>query len=124
MGGFTILETLVAVVIASAMLAALYGLFGRNIVAVEDAGDDARAVLLAQSKMESVGASRPLKTGTTHGQTDDGYAWTEDIRLDDSLPWGAQPSLVPFAVTVTVSWRNDQGPRSVSLDSVRLGATP
>jgi prepilin-type N-terminal cleavage/methylation domain-containing protein len=123
MSGFTILETLVAVVIASVMLTALYGLFGRNIAAVDGADSDARAVLLAQSKMESVGAS-PLRTGTTHGQTDDGYAWTEDIRLDDGLPRDARPSLVPFAVTVTVSWRNDQGPRSVSLDSIRLGSTP
>ncbi len=122
MSGFTILETMVAMVVAAVMLAGLYSLFGKNLTAVDGAEADARAVLLAQSRLEGMGVTRALHTGTTSGQTDDGYRWVEEVHPEESEPRDVRAALVPYAVRVTVSWQSERGPHSLSLDTVRLAA--
>lgn len=124
MNGFTILETMVAMVVAAAILAALYGLFGKNVTAVDGAEADARAVLLAQSRMEGIGIAQSLRPGISRGQTNDGYAWVEEVRPDEGAKLDPKAPLLPFAVKVTVSWSGERGTRSLSLDSVRLAAAP
>ena len=121
--GFTLLEVLVALVIAGIGLAALLGLTSSSLhlsgsakrIALETAG--ARAVL------ERFGIDVPIVPGVLSGAMREGLRWRSDVqRLDrDASPDLPQPAVV----TVTV-WDEDAGDPGVRLTSVRLlpAATP
>ncbi|HEY1723152.1 MAG TPA: prepilin-type N-terminal cleavage/methylation domain-containing protein [Magnetospirillaceae bacterium] len=122
MHGFTILETLVALVVAAAILSVLYGLYGTTLGGIDAAEASTRATLLAQSRLESVGVARPLHIGVTRGQADGGYSWIEEVQPKIQKAVTASSQLIPFVVRVTVSWHDTRGGHSLSLDSIRLAA--
>ena len=122
MAGFTILEAMVALIIAAMLLAVLHGLFGNELMAIGSAEGEARAILLAQSRLESLGISRPLAAGESRGRTEDGYLWREVVLPDSIGAPGQYASVTPFAVTETITWRTGAANHSLSFDTVRLGA--
>lgn len=76
-GGFTLLEVIVAVVIAALCLSALAQVFATGVRAAGTASDYTRAVTLAQSLLASAGVEKPLEEGAEGGTTADGkLAWT------------------------------------------------
>lgn len=76
-GGFTLLEVIVAVVIAALCLSALAQVFATGVRAAGAASDYTRAVTLAQSLLASAGVEKPLEEGAESGTTADGkLTWT------------------------------------------------
>jgi general secretion pathway protein I len=118
--GFTLLEVLVSFVIAGVMLAVLFQMFSRGLSSFGQADGYARAVLLAQSRLESLGVAEPLVAGTTSGSFDRSYAWRLAVEPADAAAPGAV--VTPFNVRVTVAWREGGAERTVSLASLRLAA--
>ena len=66
-GGFTLLEVIVAVVIAALCLSALAQVFATGVRAAGAASDYTRAVTLAQSLLASAGVEKPLEEGAESG---------------------------------------------------------
>ncbi|HOB01234.1 MAG TPA: prepilin-type N-terminal cleavage/methylation domain-containing protein [Casimicrobium huifangae] len=75
--GFTLLEVIVAVIIAALCLSALAQVFATGVRAAGTASDYTRAVTLAQSLLAGAGVEKALEDGAEGGTTADGkLAWT------------------------------------------------
>lgn len=127
--GFTLLEVIVAVVIAALCIAALSQVFATGVRAATVASDYTHATTLAQSLLAGAGVDGALEDGTTSGNSRDGkLAWTLTVSAETSDD-ADSPIRPPFdlkRVVARVSTANAEGsgarPRVVELST--LVATP
>lgn len=78
--GFTLLEVIVAVVIAALCLAALSQVFATGVRAASTSSDYMRAMTLAQSLLAGVGVEKATSDGSESGTSSDGrLTWTVTI---------------------------------------------
>ena len=115
--GFTLLEVLVAFVIAALALGVLFrgtidGLYGAQTAARYE-----EAVTRAQSHLAALTAGS-LAPGDRQGDDGNGFHWRERI-----TPVETTAPAALYAVSVAVSW-TDGSRRTVELDSERIGAAP
>lgn len=133
--GFTLLEVLVAFMIAALALGVMFdGVLG-GMRAAATAARTQEAVALARSRLAEtlVAVSSGAITGVAdqEGVDGQGYHWRVRVRLGPSVsmpqsqpapaggpPGGARALL--FGVTVTVGWTDDGRNRQVRLDGARL----
>lgn len=122
--GFTVIETLVALVILVAgylliQQSVWLGWRGAQIALTERA-----ALRLAQSRLAGAGVEERLALGERSGQTPDGFTWT--TRVDPYQRPGtadAREKLAGYWVTVTVSWSEGvlRPARILELKTLKLG---
>jgi prepilin-type N-terminal cleavage/methylation domain-containing protein len=82
--GFTLLEVIVAVVIAALCLSALSQVFATGVRSASATSDYMRAMTLAQGLLAGAGIEKPLTDGSESGVSSDG-------RLQWSLTVAAEP---------------------------------
>lgn len=111
--GFTLLEVLIAFVILSLTLAAVFGAFSTGLQSLGTAEEAELAVLRAQSKLESAGLTEPLVASQTNGDFEDGAGWQVDIE-----PFTAEEAGQGQLFEVRVSVASANG-RRVELKSLR-----
>lgn len=81
--GFTLLEVIVAVVIAALCLAALSQVFATGVRAASTSSDYMRAMTLAQSLLAGVGVEKAASDGSESGTSSDGrLTWTVTISTE------------------------------------------
>ena len=129
--GFTLLEVLVAFVIAALALGVLFRGSIEGLASVRLADRTTEAVTLARSHLAAVGHGIPLRTQTQEGNDGNGYTWRLAIRPLTSAAL-ADPGTDPlhpqrvtlYEVRITESWDGPQGPRGTTLLTRRaaLGA--
>ena len=132
--GFTLLEVLVAFVIAALALGVMFdGVLG-GMRAAATAARTQEAVAMARSRLAEtlVAVSSGAITSVSDQEGDDGqgYHWRVRVRPGPSVPMpqsqqaGGGPAggerAMMFGVTVTVGWAEDGHNRQVRLDSERL----
>ncbi len=129
--GFTLLEVLVAFVIAALALGVLFHGAIEGLAAVRLADRSAEALSRARSHLASVGHGVPLRTEALQGEDGGGFTWSLRLR-----PLGAAPMLqgggdaqhpaheTLFEVRVTESWDGPQGRRGTTLVTRRAAVTP
>lgn len=115
--GFTLLEVLVAFVIAALALGALMQGAATGLRSVRVSGHVQEALSRARSHLAAA-ALAPIP-GDRRGDDGGGYAWRVNVASA-----AASVRAVLYAVTVTVSWRMDGGEREVVLRTQRLGPPP
>jgi prepilin-type N-terminal cleavage/methylation domain-containing protein len=82
-GGFTLLEVIVAVVIAALCLSALSQVFATGVRAAGTSSDYMRAMTLAQSLLAGVGLEKQAIDSTESGSSSDGRLnWTLSITAE------------------------------------------
>lgn len=113
--GFTLLEVLVAFVIAALALGVLFHGTLEGLRTAQIAGRYEEAVTRAQSRLAALTAGS-LTAGDRQGDDGQGFHWRERI-----TPLGTTASTALYAVSVAVSWV-DGSRRTVELDSERIGA--
>jgi general secretion pathway protein I len=126
--GFSLLEVLIALVIAGTALATVFQAAAENIGATATAARYQEAVSRARSHLDGTGAN--LVVGEQEGDDGGGFRWRVLVRAADST--GKQDAAgrpVPntdmlvvtlYAVTVWIAWRDGGHSRTVRLDSERL----
>lgn len=129
--GFSLLEVLIALIIAGIALAALLRAATESIVAAAAAGHYQEAVSRARSHLDSVGAS--LAAVEQEGSDGGGYRWRLLVRAVDSTgkqgqaggPASNSDRLVVtlHAVTVWITWLEGTRARTVRLDTERLSTS-
>lgn len=130
--GFTLLEVLVAAVIAALALGVLLQGALASLHSVRVSGHYQEAVSRARSHLAALDASGVLTLGEHQGNDGRGFHWrlqvtpaaSAPIAMGDATAQSRGPRVVLYAVTVVVSWDSDGGTRSVRLDSERVGAAP
>ncbi len=127
--GFTLLEVLVAFIIAALALAALFsgGLGGLRAAAVS--GRYTEAVSRAQSHLAAAGIGDALSPGDRQGDEGNGFHW--HVRITPTatatpVPGAVRgtPVLTLYVVRASVSWAEDGLTRSVELDTMRTAPAP
>lgn len=117
-----------AFVLLSAVLMTGFEIFSQGLRRAGDLDDQARALVIAQSKLAAAGTEEQFKEGQWQGQTDDGrFRWTMVVARSDE---GAGPPGQPansayqlFRVDVRVEWSGiDARPRSFALSTLGLGS--
>lgn len=121
--GFTILEVLVAFVVAALLLSMILSGFSQGLSNLARVDTRAQAALIAQSRMAEVGVLSPLQTGVYQGVEEVGrpYSWRVSVA---PLDWEfagrlAVMGTVLYRVDVQVSWGEGQGANSFELMSLR-----
>jgi general secretion pathway protein I len=127
--GFTLLEVLVASVIAALALGVLLQGALASVRSVRVSGQYQEALSRARSHLAALDDGSLLKPGEHAGNDGRGFRWQLRIspagtaplgRGDTNEAGGARVAL--YAVTVVVSWDGEAGPRQVRLDSKRVAA--
>lgn len=120
--GFTVIEILVALVIAGIGLSALMGLISSGLGLSGASGRVARETALARSVLERFGNDMPVQAGVSGGETSagelaGGFHWRGEITLFDPT---APPEVIqPVIVTVTV-WDKNEADPGVRLTTLRM----
>jgi general secretion pathway protein I len=118
--GFTLVEVLVAFLILTFSLSALFSLFSGSLRSVRQGEDYAHAAALARTQLARIDADGIDGQGVDAGETEDGYRWRMAFApLPDPVAPSGDGDFEPLAVTVTVSWGALDN-RSVVLSTVRL----
>jgi general secretion pathway protein I len=129
--GFTLLEVLIAFIIAALALGVMFDASLGGLRATEIASHYQEALSLARSHLASVDAA-PLRGRELSGDDGRGFHWTLRIKPagtvvlprgpDEDPAQGPQAQATLYSVSVTETWTGDGGERQVRLDSARLGA--
>jgi general secretion pathway protein I len=124
--GFTLVEIVVAFVLLAAVLVTGFEIFSRGLRRAGDLDDQARALVIAQSKLATVGVEEPFKEGQVQGE-EGRFRWLVSIRKSEE--GGAAPGQPPnsayqlFRVDVRVEWTGtDARERAVALATLGLGS--
>ena len=120
--GFALLEVLVAFTILTLLLGVLFQVFSNGVRSARLGEEYTRAVILAQSKLASLGTEDNAQEGEESGSFDDVYNWRSSLQVyqwrdsasPDNLP------VRPFVATVEVFWGDGEQQRSVALTSLTL----
>lgn len=126
--GFTLLEVLVAFVIAAAALTALFsgGLGGLRATAVSARYGE--GVSRAQSHLAAATTGSPLEPNDQQGDEGNGFHWRIRITV---LAAGTPDPIAPrtpvlnlYAISAAVSWTEDRNTRTVQLDTQQVSPAP
>lgn len=117
--GFTLLECLIALAIASMALAVLYEASGTGLFATRRAMQTELALSVARSCLADMRARPVLSDGTREGDAANGFHWEETDTLVERGLHPDSPAGALFRVSVTVSW---EGRRHLTLSTLRTSA--
>lgn len=125
-GGFTLIEVLIAFVIAAmAVVALAHGTTGA-VTSSRVAGRYDEAVARAKSHLAALSAS-PLIDSDRQGDEQGGYHWHARVAPAGTVHAGSQfkavqgKAITLYRITVTISWTEGGRTRAIRLDSARLG---
>ena len=126
--GFTLLEVLVAFTLLAIFFGALFRVFAGGLSVTRSGEARSHAVLLAQSKLEEIGADHRIGPGSHFGEFDrvdsehPRYRWRAELvrYSEDELGRADRGELVPYRVDLEISWEADFKQRSFVLTSLVL----
>jgi general secretion pathway protein I len=129
--GFTLLEVLIAFIIAGLALGVMFEASIGGLRASETASHYQEALSLARSHLASI-STIGLAERDASGDDGRGFHYSVHITPVGTATLPRQPNSDPaqgaaaratlYRITVTESWHGDGGERQVRLDSARLGA--
>ena len=131
--GFSLLEILVAFTLLALAMGILMQVFSRGVNGAGLADQYAKATMMAESKLASVGIENILQEGDTNGRFNDDFRWRLLISpYVDPAPKEAVANPVDieslmavrlYDVALTVSFKSDdQRERQVILNTLLIGA--
>jgi prepilin-type N-terminal cleavage/methylation domain-containing protein len=121
--GFTLFEVVIALAIAALGLAALMAAASTGLGNSAAADRYIEATRRAQSHLAEIGATASLVTGVRSGDDGAGFSWRTRIGppvVQEAARGNAGPALALYPVEVTMSWRNGNTERNVTLQSQRV----
>lgn len=120
--GLTLIEVLVAFVIASLAVVAAMRVFSAGLDGSRLSNDYLTAAMVAEVKLAEAGISLPLAPSLREGLYEDRFAWRLAVARVE--PAEERPLMEAFTLTVTVKWRDGSDTRSFTLSSLRSNAAP
>ena len=125
--GFTLLEVLIAFIIAALAIGAMVHAVGNGLASSRAAAHYQEAVSRARSHLDVAMHGTALVPADTEGDDGGGFHWrlrvTPAARATGQLPGFARRTaaiVTLYAVSVTISWHDGHDTREVRLDSARV----
>ncbi|MBW2481582.1 MAG: prepilin-type N-terminal cleavage/methylation domain-containing protein [Deltaproteobacteria bacterium] len=122
--GFTLLETLVAMMVLSIALVIVFQLFSGALNAGHISESYTLAVWHAREKMDELLLYETLSEEIQEGDFEDGYRWRyliEQAAADSQLNL---ESAAAFTITVWVSWEEGQKTRQMDISALTIAKLP
>lgn len=123
--GFTLFETIVALMVFAMIAGALQLCLAGGWKGVHLVRTEQTALTIAKAQLAAAGVESSLAEETVEGTTVDGFHWTRDIRryipADGDTREAA--AVAGYWVSVSVSWRDGRlrPERSIELSTLKLG---
>ena len=119
MGGFTLIEVVIAFAILGLSLAALYGVFCNSLGRVRRDARLSEATLLAQSLLAKGDIETP---GAREGETGEWHGFRYELTWHDlpSLPRQSAQGAIVARVTARIGWSGAGGPREIQISTLKL----
>lgn len=131
MKGFTLLEVIVALIIAGIAAAALFEAVGTGLHATQTAGMYDQAIVRAKSRLAAATHGTKLTPGDWRGDDGGGFHWrlrVAQIASASMRPVGlvgpraaSSIPVVLYGVTVWIAWKDGGTERDVQLDTEQVG---
>ncbi len=122
-GGFTLLETLVALSVLAISLGFTYQVLSSALQASTLAEDYAQASMYADSHLAEIGKKVHLLPAVSEGSYNQRYSWKLEVQpLDGSSSRAVVETVKRYQVVLNVYWRAKQGQRSISAITFRLAS--
>ena len=118
--GFTLMETLVAMMILSIALVVIFQQFSAALNAGHISESHTRAVWHAREKMDELLLYETLAEDIQEGDFGDGYRWRyriEQVKSDSRLNL---EGIAEFTITVWVNWQQGQNTKSMDISVLTL----
>jgi general secretion pathway protein I len=127
--GFTLLEVLVAFVIAALALGVLFEGAAVGLRSARSAGAYEQAVARARSHLAVIGHGQAVAPGVASGDDGSGFQWSTRVTQvaagrkapPPESPAAPAVSYALYDVAVSIGWVEDGRPRSVTLQTRRVG---
>lgn len=126
-GGFTLLEVIVALALAALALVALFQAGSAGLLTVDEATRVEAAVDRAKSHLAEFADTGVITPGESEGDDGGGYHWRLTARPIAAHPVGASSDQTETAATlydidVTIGWGTGRRRRSVELETERISS--
>jgi general secretion pathway protein I len=118
--GFTLIEVVVAFVIAALVMVAALQLFGGAFDGSARAERLTRNLVAAESTLSEIGITLPLRVGEQRGTTAIGQSWVARIQPHNGLPADADDRIAVRVLDVTVTVSGSDGAEPVTLRTLKL----
>ncbi len=122
--GFTLLELIVAFVVFALAFGLLMQVASGSLRNARHSAHFTQAALLAQSKLDELGAGEPLEEGSDSGRFGDIYEWRLDVtKQDPPLAANGNEDQVPFELVrleLIVEWRDGTREREARFVTERI----
>ena len=117
--GFSLLETIAAILLLAIAVAALMRVASASLNLTDTLGQTGRADMLAQGKLDALGIAEPLVPGEHQGSFDRDYRWR--LRV---APWqdgnlSSDSAMLLYRVELQVSWGDARRPRELKYVTLR-----
>lgn len=124
LGGFSLLEVLVALSILALSYGMILQLLGSSSRNASRASDYRQAIMVAESQLNLAATVRDPSMLPRTGEVDGKFAWNLDFARAPELTMSDAASLyVPLQITVQVSWGADtRNPANITLSTVRVSS--
>jgi general secretion pathway protein I len=123
-GGFTLIETLVAMMLLAISLVVILQLFSGGLKSGKMADDYTRAVFYAREKMEEYLLADDFQEGIYEGTFDEDYRWLVDIKLvepKEEEEGKEEISMVDlFNVDVMVFWPEGGREKNFQISTLKI----
>jgi general secretion pathway protein I len=122
--GFTLLETLVAMMILSIALVIIFQLFSGALNTGHISESHTRAVWHAREKMDELLLFETLSQETREGDFEDGYRWRYRIEKAAAHSQLNLEGVAAFTITVWVSWEQGQKTKNMDISALTIARLP
>lgn len=124
-GGFTLLEVIVALAILVLALGAIYQAFGTGTKSVGTAEKYTHAALLAESRLASLGVEQPLVVGESRDVVAEDYHLRTVVTAVETADGTTsnRSSHQLYEIVLTVEWKEGGAVRSILIRTSRLAET-
>lgn len=118
--GFTLLETLVAVMVLSVAVVVVLELFSANLRSADLSDDYTRGVTLARAKMEELLLAKVPPEGDLAGRFEGGFEWTASYSPYGEAEEDGEASPAAHTLAVEVTWPQGGSRKRVTLTTLTL----
>lgn len=124
--GFTLIETLVAMMLLAISLVVILQLFSGGLKSGKVAEDYTRAVFYAREKMEEHLLSEDFQEGVFEGSIDDNYRWRVDITFsgagdeDEDVEEDEISPVDLFVVEASIFWSVGERERAFQISTLKI----
>jgi len=119
--GFTLMETLVAVMVLAISLSVLFQVFSGGLKSARISDSYTRAIFYAREKMDEILLAEELAEGVIEGNFENGYEWNIRIRYVEPQRDDAPNSIFDiFNLTVTVFWKDGDKQKQYEIETLTM----